>query len=581
MLGRLVGWLRGRGARPGLAAAMCALFCALVAVSVATPAPASARTVTFPNGGSANVSSDGSTITGNCTIVGGYLASGSAGGYRSTVIMPDGTRLTGVCYETVAGYADHNNYPGPGDGTYSFTATRNDDGTYDVLVHSQNSSSVVPGATWTGHVRQRVWAVGWPPALTGYARLRKAGSNTGLTAGLRTYSLAGATYAVYDAGGSQVATLTTDENGDTNTVELDAGTYTVREVTPSLGYKLDPNTYTVTVEAGETAVVSSTEPPMNDPLPMKILKRDKDTGAQAQANLSLAGAEFTVWYFDGWYDWGNLPGMGSAKASWVLKTDEKGETSITMADRNPSKYFVSGPDFYRDERGAAVMPLGTVVVQETKAPEGYQLPYPAGQAPSSSNASLQKITGDGNTGVVQVLNDVTVPEPVIRGGVEVQKWDALMGTTTPVGDADYSGVELSVINMTGGVVSVDGKTYADGQVCKVITLDASGYGTTGNDSLPYGHYQIRETKGNAWYKVDPDWAREFDILKQGEATYLFVTSGLSSKVDRTAPDATRSHAETRKIPFGLWERVCARSPLQAARGRIPAPCALRHGKRRR
>ena len=507
MLGRLVGWLRERGARPGLAAAMCALFCALVAVSVATPAPASARTVTFPNGGSANVSSDGSTITGNCTIVGGYLASGSAGGYRSTVIMPDGTRLTGVCYETVAGYSDHNEYPGPGDGTYSFTATRRSDGTYNVLVHSQSASTVVPGAQWTGHVRQRVWAVGWPPSLTGYARLRKVGSGSNLTDGNICYTLEGATYAVYNANGQQVATLTTDANGNTNTVELDAGTYTVKETSPSLGYKLDPNTYTVTVEAGETAVVSSTEPPLSDPLMMNILKRDKDTGGQAQANLSLAGAEFTIKFYAGWYDWGNLP--GTPTKTWVLKTDAKGETSVYQAFTDPSTYFVSGPSFYTDEAGRPCLPLGTVVVQETKAPAGYNLPNP-------NDAVLQKVLGDGNTGITDKLNDVTVPEPVIRGGVEVQKWDALMGTTTPVGDADYAGVELSVINMTGGVVSVDGKTYADGQVCKVITLDASGYGTTGNDALPYGHYQIRETKGNAWYKIDPDWVREFDILKQGD-----------------------------------------------------------------
>lgn len=47
------------------------------------------------------------------------------------------------------------------------------------------------------------------------------------------------------------ATLTTDGNGNTNTVELRAGTYYVKETKAPKGFQLDKTVHTLTVKAGE------------------------------------------------------------------------------------------------------------------------------------------------------------------------------------------------------------------------------------------------------------------------------------------------------------------------------------------
>ncbi len=73
---------------------------------------------------------------------------------------------------------------------------------------------------------------------------RKVSSNPGITNGNDSYSLAGATYGVYSDKGckEQLATLTTDNSGNTDTVELKAATYYVKELSvPAAGFQLDKN----------------------------------------------------------------------------------------------------------------------------------------------------------------------------------------------------------------------------------------------------------------------------------------------------------------------------------------------------
>ena len=73
--------------------------------------------------------------------------------------------------------------------------------------------------------------------------LTKTSADVSITQGNSAYSLAGATYNVYkgtSGTGSVVATFTTDEAGHaTLSTPLEDGTYSVKEVTPPKGYKLD------------------------------------------------------------------------------------------------------------------------------------------------------------------------------------------------------------------------------------------------------------------------------------------------------------------------------------------------------
>ena len=83
-----------------------------------------------------------------------------------------------------------------------------------------------------------------------------------MTDGNSCYSKEGAIYGVYkeQACTTKIADLTTDAQGNSNTVEVDAGTYFVKEIKAPKGFVLDKKVHPVTVTAGRTAVVKSERP---------------------------------------------------------------------------------------------------------------------------------------------------------------------------------------------------------------------------------------------------------------------------------------------------------------------------------
>ena len=71
----------------------------------------------------------------------------------------------------------------------------------------------------------------WAKLNVGNAKLQKTSSNTSITDGNGNYSIAGATYGVFSDKDctKQLAPLTTDENGNTDIVEVKAGTVYIKE----------------------------------------------------------------------------------------------------------------------------------------------------------------------------------------------------------------------------------------------------------------------------------------------------------------------------------------------------------------
>lgn len=69
----------------------------------------------------------------------------------------------------------------------------------------------------------------------GYAKIKKTSANTDITNGNDCYSLGGAQFGLYKDG-SKVATITTKADGTSNTVEVSAGTYTLKEDVCPKGY---------------------------------------------------------------------------------------------------------------------------------------------------------------------------------------------------------------------------------------------------------------------------------------------------------------------------------------------------------
>lgn len=136
---------------------------------------------------------------------------------------------------------------------------------------------------------------------------------------------------------------------------------------------MDKTVYSLKVEAGKTATLKVSDTPKVTDTLIELFKIDMETQKDnPQGNASLAGAEFTWKYYAGFYTKDNLP--AEATRTWVTKTiaetDSDGTTHyITkLADA----YKVSGDSFYMQD-GKAVLPLGTLTVEETKAPNGYLL----------------------------------------------------------------------------------------------------------------------------------------------------------------------------------------------------------------
>ena len=97
----------------------------------------------------------------------------------------------------------------------------------------------------------------WAKLNVGNAKLQKTSSNTSITDGNGNYSIAGATYGVFADKNctKQLTTLTTNENGNTDVVEVTAGTVYIKELSAPAGYKVDKTIYPLTIKVGETVTL--------------------------------------------------------------------------------------------------------------------------------------------------------------------------------------------------------------------------------------------------------------------------------------------------------------------------------------
>ena len=377
------------------------------------------------------------------------------------------------------------------------------------------------GSEWHSSSSQSTCMI---PRVTelGAVELAKSSDSTELTDGNGCYSLEGAVYGIYSDSGctALVATMTTDADGNARADSIKSGDYWVKETSPSPGYALDGNPYPVTVSAGQAAAVnggSVAEVPKSDPVGMLVAKVDADLGAQPQGAASLEGAEFTVAFYKGQYATAaDAEASGAAERTWTFRTDADGFCYLA------EEYKASGPDFYYQSDGETpTLPLGTAVIQETKAPQGYLLDDGAGNAPEKF---CVQITDDGAVGEsVYTFNVPEAPESVMRGGVDVRKIDAETGDV-PQGDAALAGAVLDIVNLNENPVVVDGGTYAEGEVCKSITVEYDGgtgaYVASCRDCLPYGSYEIHESAAPEGYLLTAGWTQEFSIEKDGDVADL-------------------------------------------------------------
>ena len=278
----------------------------------------------------------------------------------------------------------------------------------------------------TGSATQNILGYEYTP--TGTVSLSKTSANTGITSGNSCYSLAGAVYGIYsDAGCSaQVTTLTTDAGGNAAAVSLNAGTYYYKELTAPAGYALDSSVQSFTVTAGQNTALSVSDTPTNDPAMITLNKVDSETGDMVQGGASLAGAQFTVNYYDGYYNNSNLP--ANPTRSWIIQTKEittKGGNKVYRAVLS-NDYFVAGDALY-SASGINTLPLGTISIEETKAPEGYNLEgaylQVGGTGTKITGKYVAQITQDGNLASLKGGNTFKVSDKIKRGDFKLTKID--------------------------------------------------------------------------------------------------------------------------------------------------------------
>ena len=412
----------------------------------------------------------------------------------------------------------------------------------------------------------------WAKLAVGNGKIQKSSSNATVTNGNDCYSLSGATYGVYSDKGctKSVATLTTNASGNTNTVELRAATYYVKETKVPKGFQLDKNVYTMTVKAGETSTLKVSDTPKVTDTLVELFKIDMETSkATPQGNASLEGVEFVWKYYDGYYMKDNLP--SEPTRTWTTKTvaEKDSNNEVHYISRLADSYKVSGDSFYT-QNGTICLPLGTITMEEKAAPNGYLLEGAYMQAAGSSEqikgVYVAQITEDGELVALSGSNQYSVLDKVIRGGVKIQKRDLETKDTKAQGGATLKDTAFTIISLNDNAVLVDGKLYNKNEVVKTIHTGVDGIAATDADTLPYGHYKISESKNPTGYLTTGAVDGEFDIVNDGEIMDLTDEAhSIYNQIIRGDIEGVKigdgTHKRLTNVPFRITSKTTGESHI--------------------
>ena len=371
-----------------------------------------------------------------------------------------------------------------------------------LAISSGNSASQTHGSWAQESIDSLKYSVNWLDF--GYIDLLKKSANENMTNGNTCYTLEGAKYGIY-SGDTLVGTLITDKNGYAKSDILPVGKYVVKETNASAGYDVDEGSYNVTVVKDQTVTANSNEKPKNDPIGIEIVKNDAETLGEPQGDATLEDAEFTVKFYNKEYDKDNLP--SKATRTWVLKT--KKQASGKYIAGLAKSFLKEGSDelYYDDENPC--LPLGTISIEETKAPKGYLLKgykltvtdTATGKVTSVTDGKfVAKITKEYKGAKLQFGNDAN--QMVVQEKVKKQK-------VTIFKSGYRNGISEVVKGLQGASFTFKLKSEVDhvgwdsAKVYDVITTDENGWAIT--KDLPYGEYLVRETVTPKDFYTNPDF----------------------------------------------------------------------------
>ena len=449
---------------------------------------------------------------------------GKIGGFPAGSIFYDPNVSGGNVYANAhacIGYA----YSGQTTGlSYSYIAGINRMLQLAKNVMNNGTGNYSPDADWNSwyvcvvpnSAQDIVWLESAPQK--GNCKVKKTSSKPEITNGNSCYSLKDATYGIYRnsncSDASWVATMTTNENGDSNTVTLDAGTYYVREGQAPKGYALDKTVHTVQIKAGETYTLKVSDKPTMDPVGVLLGKVDKETNMnKPEGSLPLEGALFTVKFYAGVLSDSDPAADGkTATRTWVFRTNENGFCYYEK------KYLDSGDELYMSPDGNPSLPIGTLTMQETQAPEGYLI---------NPQVFTVKITSNNNgSEFVYTYNEPKVLEQSLDLNIVKKEKNK-----------DYA-IEGAVFEHT----LPDGTT-------ETVTTDANG--TCKFKALGYGQHKIREVSVPDEYTVN-EGIVTFTVAKDNKITLDSNTAADNSMQFVVQPNGTASlSVEDTLAPYTL------------------------------
>ena len=430
---------------------------------------------------------------------------------------------------------------------------------------------------YTGSATQMIVSFGYTPY--GSVELEKQSANEEMSENNSAYSLA-AEYTLYsdEACTQAVSVMTLDDSGRGKIDEVKPGDYWLKESKAAPGFAIDEAAYAVTVEPDKAATVAAghvQDTPQSNAVDVVVAKADATTEkAQPQGDSALSGAEFTVEYYKGIYSSvDDARASGSPERTWVLATDNEGKAHLSGDSK------VSGDPFYYASGGTTpVIPLGTVLVTETKAPCGYNLDDGHGNAPETH---LVKVKSDNDSiEAVSTYNSPVAKDTVKRGDYRLVKEVPVSIYSEGAGDMPQDvkrvlvpGVEFQLINDSANpVVSPEtGEEVEPGGIVCTIVTDKNGLATTKGSNadangwakpedwsaaLAYGTYTVHEViPADVAAKFKAEYGKtllpvdDFKVTISDEGQYDPPVL-VSNKIPQTPLKVVKADAETgKRIPL--------------------------------
>lgn len=412
----------------------------------------------------------------------------SDGGYE--VIANSGWKLHYILTHLLLSYIYY------GDSYWSKTAGKVPTSGYEDAIkdlYSAIQKAPVPNTTYSlymldvGSSRQKVIVIRQNIRL----QLQKDSANTSLTANNSCYSLEGARFNIYlnKACTDYFGYIETNKNGygkygaGSNGIDVPQQSYYAKEVTAPKGYKLNPTVFEFR-DSGQTAdgakIYSFTcaDEPGNDPITIRLKKQDKVTGLSTE---KLTGAEFTVKYYDDYYNTSDDLTSKAPVRSWIIKTKENG---IALLDK---EHLVSGDDFYY-VKNIVSLPYGTVTVQETKAPANYEINPEIYVAVITDEGGFTWLTTNKLTDEGELIIEETAID--YKGKIQIVKSDEK--TTERIADCTF------------GIYTSDDKDN-DGMLLserKIAEMTTSNDGIATSEDLEKGTYYVQEINPAQGYSLN-------------------------------------------------------------------------------